>query len=145
MTPERAFVPFRRHHYEWLSRDNAKAESGIGTELTPGLLALLEAQNSWTAVVDGDPIACGGTLQHWSGRHQGWAFVAKGAGPHMPWLTLKVRELLANVKGRIEFTVRKDFRPGQRWARSLGFHCETPVLRAFGPEGEDHVGFVRFN
>ena len=44
-----------------------------------------------------------------------------------------------------ESTVRRDFALGQRWARMLGFEIETPVLRQFGPEGEDHVGYVKFN
>jgi hypothetical protein len=60
-------------------------------------------------------------------------------------ITKTIRRYLAQVGGRIELTVRADFEAGQRWVRALGFHIETPRLEAFGPEGEDHIGYVRFN
>lgn len=142
MTHERTVVPFRRWHYEWLAARSMPAE---GAHFTPveGAIAMLEGQNSWTAVVDGDPIACGGTIQQWPGRHHAWAYFALGTGRHMEWLTEQAQRVLAPVKGRIEFSVRKDFRAGQRWAKRIGFEVETLVLRGFGPQGEDHVGFVR--
>ena len=40
-------------------------------------------------------------------------------------------------------TVLKDFKQGHRWAKILGFELETPTLRAYGPAGEDHAGYVR--
>lgn len=50
---------------------------------------------------------------------------------------------LAKIRGRIEMTVRADFTKGQRWAQLLGFSVETPVLKNYGPLGEDHTGYVR--
>lgn len=142
MTPDRRVVPFRRWHYEWL--DDAPAEGEVPA-VPASWLAHLEGQNSWTAVVDGNPVCCAGTMAQWPGRHIAWAYVKKGVLPHMDWITEEVRKNLEGVVGRIEFTVRRSFPAGIRWAKQLGFEVETPVLRAFGPAGEDHVGFVRFN
>lgn len=137
-------TPFRAHHYEWLRESNPTADGGMFVATRP-LLLQLEQQNSWTGVVDGLPIACAGTYVQWPGRHTAWAYLGKNTGPHMKWITKAVIANLAGVKGRIELTVRADFEIGQRWARMLGFEVESPRLKAFGPLGEDHVGFVRIN
>lgn len=105
----------------------------------------MERQNSWTAVVDGDPIACGGTLKQWPRRHTAWTYMTAKTGPHMMFLTRTVKDVLKKVPGRVEMTVRYDFEQGHRWARILGFEVETPRLKNYGPESEDHTGYVRFN
>lgn len=144
MTADRRVVPFRRWHYDWLA-NHAPVEGAIGLQITDDILAGLEALNSWTGVVDGDPLVCAGTMTEWPGRYTAWAYVRPGALPHMAWVTLETRRALDRLKGRVEMTVRKDFRAGQRWAESLGFVVETPLLKSYGPLGEDHVGYVRFN
>lgn len=144
MEAERLVVPFRAHHYEWLAESNPTADGGMFT-VTDRVLMQLEQQNSWTGVVDGTPIACAGTYIQWPGRSTAWAYLGKNTAPHMKWITKAVLANLAGVKGRIELSVRADFPAGQRWARMLGFEVETPCLKAFGPQGEDHVGFVRIN
>lgn len=108
-------------------------------------LMTLEQQNSWTVVVDGEPVACGGTMMQWPGRHQAWMYLNKDSGQHMLLVTRAVRRALDKVAGRVELTVRSDFEQGHRWAKMLGFTVESPKLEAFGPEGEDHTGYVRFN
>lgn len=109
------------------------------------LRCMERAPNSWTVVVDGEPLMCGGTLALWEGRHLGWAYLAKNAGAHMVSATRAAKRKLAEAKGRVEITVRSDFEPGHRFARMLGFEIETPILRAFAPGGVDHTGYVRFN
>lgn len=133
-------VPFRRWHLVWLMQDGAVGgRMPVDTEL----LMALEKQNSWTVVLDGNPLACGGTIQHWNGRHMAWVCLTVKTGPHMGFITRAVRKALSRVQGRIEMSVRKDFEAGHRWARMLGFRVETPLMEAYGPEGEDHVGYVR--
>lgn len=139
---DRKVIPFKRWHYDWL---------GVGIE--PGLarlhdsvLAHLEAQNSWTGVVDGEVVFCAGTTQQWPTRHTTWALLHETLSrQHMLWITREVIAGLDRVKGRIELTVRRDFPQGMKWARLLGFRLETPLLACYGPEGEDHAGFVRIN
>lgn len=133
-------VPFRRWHIAWL-----QSNGGGSLPFDVDTLMSLEKQNTWTAVLDGDPMACGGTIQQWPGRHHAWSLMNAATGPHMGFITKQALKRLKLVAGRIELTVRADFAQGHRWAKLLGFRVETPVLAEFGPQGEDHVGYVRFN
>lgn len=144
MTLDFRVVPFKAHHYEWLRESNPTADGGLFVA-TRSVLEQLERQNSWTGVVDGNPIVCAGTYQQWPGRHTAWAYLGKSTGPHMHWITKQVLANLEKLQGRVELTVRQDFPVGQRWAKMLGFRVETPLLERFGPQGESHVGFVRIN
>ena len=136
-------VPFKRWHVDFLL-ENGSTE---GTTFRPdeATLKLVEdAENSWTLVHGADPVACGGTTQAWPGRHLAWMLISKLAAPHMLAITRRVKAGLEGLKGRIELTVRHDFQAGHRWAKMLGFEVETPLLAAYGPAGEDHVGYVLF-
>lgn len=144
MTPDYRVVPFKAHHYEWLRESNPTADGGA-FDATRAVLEQLETQNSWTGVVDGSPVVCAGTYRQWPGRHVAWAYLGKSTGPHMLWITKQVLANLERVQGRVELTVRQDFPLGQRWAKMLGFRVETPCLEKYGPQGENHVGFVRIN
>ena len=129
-------VPFKAWHYEWLK---------TGMNVPSKVLQEMEGQNSWTVVIDGDIRACAGTMQQWAGRHVAWAYMTPGIGRNMGFMTTQTKLKLAEVKGRIEMTVRTDFPAGHRWAKMLGFTVETPLMKAYGPLGEDHTGYVRFN
>jgi hypothetical protein len=133
-------VPFKRWHIKWL------LEEGVpGFDATTA--QALETADSWTVVVDGNPVACGGTLEQWPGRHVAWMYLNSKTGPHMLKITRAVNLALSKVKGRIELTVVEDFAAGHRWAKMLGFSVENApgVLKHFGPSGENHVAYVRFN
>lgn len=136
----RKIVPFHHWHYEWLPPAVPGQER---IQIGEPVLADLEKHNSWTAVVDGDVIACAGTMQDWPGRHRAWAFMTYATKDHMLWLTRSVREKISELKGRIEFTVRADFAAGHRWAHLLEFGPEAHFVQ-WGPEGEDHIQYVRF-
>lgn len=136
-------VPFKRWHMAWLQDAGASA---CGSPAMPlDALMVLEKENSWTLVIDGDPVACGGTVCQWPGRHLAWMYLNPNTGRHMRTITKAVLSKLADVTGRVEMAVRCDFPAGQRWAKMLGFQAETPVMKAYGPEGEDHTGYVKFN
>lgn len=137
----RFITRFQRWHYDWLGA----AGAGPVGPIDGMTLAQIERENSWTAVVDGAPVVCAGTLKHWEGRHMAWAYLARESGPHMLWITREVKQRLAAVSGRIEMTVLASFLAGHRWARLLGFEIETPLMRRYGPDRADHVGYVRFN
>jgi hypothetical protein len=145
MILDRRVVPFKSYHYDWLLAHES-IEHGVYKPPSAEIIAL-ETQNSWTGVVNGDVIVCAGTIQQWVGRHISWAYIARrpGVWRHMPWVTEETLKVLAKVPGRIEMTVRTDFHAGQRWALRLGFHVETPLMSKYGPENEDHIGYVRIN
>ncbi len=130
---------FYRWHLDWLGE---KVER---TLINSAVLDLLERAEWYTVSYRGDPIMCGGLMKQWPGRYSLNAYMGKDAGRHMTFLTRGARRYLDKVVGRMEFTVRKDFPAGQRWARMLGFEVESPLMKQFGPEGEDHIGYVRIN
>ena len=145
MTVDLRVVPFRRHHLAWLKETEAAA-GGPAPAIDDVTLEYLERNGtSWTMVADGVPVGCGGTIQQWPGRHITWAYLGPSSGPHMLAITRATRRHLNKVAGRIEITVRCDFEKGHRWAELLGFHIECPILERFGPEGEPHTSYVRFN
>jgi hypothetical protein len=145
MTAKFLVTPFRRHHVAWLEMAG-KAAGGSAPTMDDATLDFLEhSGTAWTAVVDGEPIGCGGTMQQWPGRHIAWAYLGQKTGPHMLAITRAVRKHLDTVKGRVELTVRCDFNAGHRWAEMLGFSIECPILERYGPEGEQHTSYVRFN
>lgn len=135
-------VPFKRWHMAWL-QEQAGGDKGFAFDTST--LLTLEQQNSWTLVADMTPVACGGTMQLWPGRHTAWTYLNKNTGKHMVAITKAALDGLAKIKGRIELTVLHDFEQGHRWARILGFKVETPEMPMFGPNGETHTGYVRFN
>lgn len=143
MTADRRVVPFRPWHYAWLVGN--PSDGPVSVKISELMLTQMAVENSWTGVVDGSPIACAGTVRQWPGRHTAWAYLSPETGKHMRWVTKETLIVLAAIKGRIELTVRCDFELGHRWAKMLGFEVETPVMKGFGPFGEDHTGYVRWN
>lgn len=137
-------IPFSRWHVQWLI-DEGVAEGGMGPMLDIPTLTYLEQENSWTAMLDGKPLCSAGTMRQWKGRHVAWAYLHKNTAPHMFYITKRVMIGIKLAQGRIETTVRKDFEKGHRWVKMLGFEVESPLLRAYGPLGEDHVGYVMMN
>jgi hypothetical protein len=137
-------VPFRRWHLAWLEERGDAAEA-TDYKMSPEAIRELEKSPAWTGIYEGEPIACGGVLELWPGRFQAWAFLNKGSARHMGWITRQAHQVLAEAKGRIELSVRCDFAAGHRWARLLGFEVETPVMKAYGPDGADHTGYVKVN
>ena len=137
MNPDLRVVEFKPWHYAYLADDRTQAAVPVE------VIERLEGHGSWTGLWRDEPIVVAGLVPQWPGRHIAWAYFARGTLRHLPWISERVMEKLAEVKGRVELTVRADFRAGHRWAKRLGFEVETPRLRAYGPEGEDHVGYVR--
>jgi len=137
-------VPFKRWHVGWLVQ--AGVSEGGFLQPDQEVLRLLEKlPNSWTMTLGADPLVCGGTIEMWPGRHQAWAYLNKNTGRHMGAVTKRALDVLGSVDGRIEFTVRKDFEPGHRWAKIMGFSVESPLMKGYDPDGSDHVGYFRLN
>jgi hypothetical protein len=111
--------------------------------LAQGLEALVG--RAWTVMVDQRPICCAGVVEMWAGRGYLWALLAQDAGPHMLRLTRAIRARLDGLGfKRLEMAVAAGFSASARWARLLGFECETPVpMRAYAPDGTDCYLYAR--
>ena len=135
-------VPFRSEHFYAITK--ISPPNGGGIEITPEMLKCMEKENSFTLLVDGVPVALGGTIRQWTGNYAGFAYITKAAAPHMLRITRYTRKILdAAGCGRIMATVQVGFDEGQRWAKMLRFEVETPVLKQWGPDGSDHTLFCR--
>jgi len=139
----RLVVPYRRWHSKWLA-ERGESEGGF---LMPSIAVrtMLEDMNSWTVFADDAVVACGGTIEMWPGRHTAWMQLNKTSGPHMLFITRVVLKALSRVKGRVELSVQRDFRRGHKWAHMLGFCIETMDMLRYGPNGETHTAYVRFD
>lgn len=139
------FIPFEAWHAVDVVTRNG-LEEGAPQVFAPEIAHVLaEAGESFSYLVGEDIVACGGEIDQWAGRKQAWMFLAPGSEKHLLAITRRIKDKLEVTPGRVEMTVIKSFEPGHRWAKMLGFEVETPCLRAYGPAGEDHVGYVRIN
>lgn len=135
--------PFKRWHVDFLL-ESGDAEGGMTIIDSATLWEMEKQPNCRTVAWNGTPIMCGGTLFQWPGRALAWAFLNAQTGRHMVVATRVAKRLVAWPKGRVDCTVRADFQPGLRWIEMLGFRAES-YHEKYGPLGEDHIGFVRFN
>lgn len=141
------FVPFEPAHLAALETE--EAEPWLAPLVArPDLAASLTADGlAWSGVVGGTVVGCAGVTRVWTGRGVAWALMH--ALPQPAWLaaTRMARRVLGSAHRaglhRIDASVVRDFPPGHRWAHLLGFHPYA-LLRAYGPDGRDHVGYVRF-
>lgn len=140
-------VPFKAEHWVEVSA-LPLVEAGMPS---PKALATIEMGralegNAWSFRVGELIVACGGTQVMWPGRSAAWFYMTVFALPYKHTILKKVKEVLAAApEGRVECTACASLLHRERWMRFLGFELESPLLKGYGPFGEDHVGYVRFN
>lgn len=104
--------------------------------------SLATSQECFTALVDGEVIACVGLITFWEGRRHVWAYLSRDAGPHLVALTWQVRRWLRyHGQGRIEAAIDPEFHASVRWARRLGFSREGRMAQ-YVP-GKDYDLYAR--
>jgi RimJ/RimL family protein N-acetyltransferase len=134
-------IPYASHHLHQLALQPHQQHLGTALREHGWAEQVSEAGPCWTAIVDGQPIACAGFQDCWEGRAIAWAILGETAGRHMAALTRAVRRALAaHPAERIEAQALVGFAPALRWARLLGFAPEG-VLRKFH-QGRDYQAFV---
>lgn len=135
----RAFEPF---DFLRLQLQPMQANLSFGGQTIENGRALAQSTQAFTAVVNGDPIACIGLIELWPGRRMVWAYLAAGAGPHLVRLTWQVRRWLRyHGSGRIEAAVDPEFAASIGWAKCLGFVREG-LMREWIP-GKDFYLYAR--
>lgn len=106
---------------------------------------LLASDVSWSFLVDGKVIGCVGVTQCGMRRWHGWGLLSKDSGKYMLAITrFSNKEFDRMAKPRVETAVREDFASGLKWAKMLGFKCETPEpMKNYGDDGYDYYLFAR--
>lgn len=124
-------VPLEAHHVASIRVQPAQKEEFElqGGAVPPGF--------GWAFIADGQVLAAYGLSTKWPGVAYAWALLSEDAGKHMVSLTRAIRaELDASEFRRVEMAADAGFPQADRFARLLGFTCETPEpMAAFFPNG----------
>ncbi len=135
-------LDFKAEHLQRLKLQNAQLYLSGWVTLEQG--RALENQPSYTAVVDGIPIAAAGVVPQWQGRAIAWAFLSEIGPRQFVGVHRAVKSFLDGcfIK-RIEMTVNCDFPEAHRWAKMLGFSMEAERMVGYAPDGGDCALYAR--
>ncbi len=136
---------FRAAHLAILQLQDAQSYFHDQIRSADYAASLERAGQAYTAL-DGDQVvACAGVTEIWPGRAVVWSLIGKQAGRHMVALHRVVMGFLSTLAyGRLELWVDDGFAAGLRWAKMLGFACETPApMQNFRPGGNACYLFSR--
>lgn len=136
-----SLVPFEPSHLARLEVQDAQRGT-FPVDDPAYALSLMKAGPCWSVFVGGRVVACGGLCVQWEERAVAWAIISHGA-PLIP-VTRSVLHVLGQrgIPRRVECFVDVSFQEGIRWAEMLGFQREG-LMRAFSPDGRDHILFAR--
>ncbi len=140
------FTPFQPAHLDSIELQPAQAWLR-GFAIDPAAFAAAAVPGlAWSGVVGGTIVGAAGVLSLWPGRAQAWAWLAAIPPRHWTAIVRRMRAVLdtAGAQGfhRIEATVLRDFGPGCRLVRLLGFETEG-LMRAYAPDGRDAFLYAR--
>lgn len=138
-------VPFQAAHVLPILAEENNAHWREKYE-TPGLTAWLESQCSFTGLLQGKPVVCGGITLYWPGRGHVWTIFSEISRnnfvPVFRGMRKFLREQLKTNFHRIEVSVPCDFQIGRRRAELLGFRLETGYAEGYLPNGGDAAVYV---
>lgn len=136
-------VPFETAHLDQIDLHGRETALGFFQKVD----GLEDLGPSGTFICEGKVVMCAGVISLWPGVAEGWALTSRDARRSGVTLTRQARRLIemaARAKGyrRVQMAVRADYAQGRRWAEALGFVSEG-IMRAYGPDGADHVRYAR--
>lgn len=143
-----AKLEFRPCKYEHLKliTPNAFSRSDLGLFLSPEYKYIIDDSAGVSAWRGIHCVAAFGLLPVYPGRKSmAWALVSRDIGPELLELTRALkRHLDVCSEPRVEMLVLSEFKAGHKWAKMLGFTCETPDgMRKHSPLGEDEHLYAR--
>ncbi len=110
--------PYQPRHLHALALQPHQQHLGVALRAHGWAEQVADAGPCWTALVDGQPIACAGFQECWEGRAIAWAILGESAGRHMLALTRAVKRALdRHPAERIEAQALVDFAPRPRAGR----------------------------
>lgn len=139
-------TPFQCWHLEKLAeREIYQADETIEDRL---ILASKAPNCEVETVYLGDEVlAIIGLSVVWPGVAEVWAVTGEAISKAPVSFHKAVKETLNHYMTalnlhRVHMNVSVDYRRGQRWAESLGFHCESRMNK-FGPDQADFYQYAR--
>jgi RimJ/RimL family protein N-acetyltransferase len=103
-------------------------------------ISYLLKQDSYSAFVDGQLVACGGLVKMWPGLAEAWIAVTPYAQQHTTFILRTTKLYLddrmkRHALNRLEAHIREDFILARRFCSWLGFQFNA-TLPKYGPNGE---------
>ena len=116
-------------------------------ELALRAAATADAGPAWSALIDGEPAACGGVVPLWTGVGEAWTFAGEAVGREALAFHRAVARGLADAERglrlhRVQAACHRDHVRGRRWLALLGFEEEGLMLH-YGPEGHHFIRFAK--
>ena len=118
-------------------------EAQVWGAVTRDKFAALQAHPSFTGLVDGQIVACGGIINIWTGLAEAWLALTPYAKLHVPFVYRHVHAFLDTAIStynlrRIQTTVLADWAEANKFIERLGFIAVAP-LEKYGMNGETHI------
>lgn len=132
-------VPFQPEHLAALRLQGAQAANQAIMTAEHGHQIAGQTGLAYTAMIDGEPIACAGVIEIWQGRAYAWAYLSETALQHFRAVHRAVLSFLAGAAERwprIEMAVHVNHLAAKRWAFHLGFEL-AHMARKWTPTGHD--------
>lgn len=110
-----------------------------------GLAEMAEVQGSFTGVVDGKVMVCGGISVYWPGRAHLWTMFSECSKENFVPVFRGIKRFLKEqleIHRRIEVSIPCDFTVGRRRAELLGFKLETAFAESYFSTGKDAAIYV---
>jgi len=129
-------IPFKLEHLQGLALQPAQVGSQL---IAPGQVL----GHAFTALSEGQPVACAGLYEIWPGRALAWTYLGENVGREFLAVHRAVRRHLEEAPWRrVEAYVESGFTNGHRWVGTLGFKFEG-LLRGFMADGQDMALYAR--
>ena len=135
-------IPFETTHLRLMKVQ--ASQQAVLQHVTDNFLSLLENTNAFTAVIDGEIVACAGVIEYYKGRGEAWSYLSADLGRNMVSVFRAIKSYLDTIDvRRIEMTVDTDFAEGHRFAKLLGFELEASRMKAYDMDGRDKALYAR--
>jgi hypothetical protein len=133
----------RQEHIKYIAPQDGQAETQLAY-MQPDMQHVFENEFTLSAWAGSKCVGAAGLIQIMPHYAVAWAFIAKGAGPHMLEAVRAMTRVLdkSNFE-RIEMRVDRNFHKGHKLARLLGFRVEAPKMGKSGAFKEDETLYAR--
>lgn len=130
-------VPFKADHLAGMRLQSGQAWAQ--SHIEEAGIRELEGATAFTALEDGQPVACAGVAQVEKGRWIAWSYLSdRVTARNFLKVHNAVRGFLHGFDARrIEMVVDHGFLQGHKWARMLGFSVDAPCMRKYNVDGSD--------